>query len=154
MTVHCVKLLAGFRFSPKSEVEWRRFLIDLDAYARGPEEGPDPNSDYEDCYYEKIELLIDNLKETFPDVTSNNIVCCHVDEGMEHMIDIGFDVGEYNISGEDEGSRFNMKLAMDAMEEARNPAFAAALSNTFLSKYGAIQEPQLLGQADDCLYCS
>jgi uncharacterized FAD-dependent dehydrogenase len=74
---------------------------------------------------------------------------------MDRMIDIGFEVGEFSICGDHEGSHVDLDHAMESLKNAKKVSFANVLMDTFLWKFCMNKRgPQIFGQADDCLYCS
>jgi hypothetical protein len=169
MTVTNVSVLVGYRLK-FSEAQWKKFvklipdeLEDSDQES-GSGSGSDQESECEDdeCDDEcddDCDEYIDNffikLIEENPGLEYKTIFCCHKNKGMDRMIDIGYSIGEFSIFGDHKGSHESCEHAMVSMKNAQKASFAKKMKKMFFWKFCInTQGPKLLGQADDCSFCT
>lgn len=109
----------------------------------------------ENSVWKNMGKLMENLQEIFPDVEYHTVKCFHNKEGMDRMIDIGFETGEYSVCGDHEGSHCELDHAMNSLKNAKKKAFMNKLGELFLWKFCVNKNgAQLLGQSDNCMYCA
>lgn len=195
MTVHEVKVLAGFRFVLTNEDKWEKFCHELHEHVHGDDDSESCHSEHsesgsesgsecstvselddeycEQCddeiynevddeevnvfeaVWDNMDRLIEDLREKFPDIEYHAVKCFHDKEGMDRMIDIGFELGNFNICGAHEASHENIDKPENALNSAKKKTFAKNLNELFLWKYCANKRTvQILGQTDDCIFCS
>ena len=107
-----------------------------------------------DAVWDNMHLLMESLREKFPDLEYHTIKCFHNKEGMDRMIDIGFEFGDFSICGDHEGSHESIDRTANALKEVKKPAFPKTIAELFLWKYCVNKkEPKTFGQANNCMYC-
>jgi hypothetical protein len=177
MTIRNIKILTGFRFLFGS-CQWEELCIKLSEYESDSgsesdlESGSDSGSEEcgSDCESEhgSVDLdeatknVYDNFEKFFEktfegyhvDVNYNITRCVHENEGMNWMIDIGFEIGKYSILGYHKDSHCSLDQIPQSLKEAQKKTFLNKLNKTFLWDYCVNKEgPQLYSQPDGCLYC-
>lgn len=177
MTVHEVLIIVGYRLVLTNSGLWTQFCRELTQHVQflnghvseasesesESEEGTeleeyDEDDDFDDDFVDNLtnymEIMIKNLDITCEGV-DYNLVRCHHDGEMDRCVDIGFKIGEFSISGDHEGTHVSLSNMTNAIRKATDVKFTQALSESFMWKYCHNKnEPEVLGQADDCLYCS
>ncbi len=160
MTIHTVKILVGFRFMLTNDAKWIDFCEKLQDYVNGDgSEDDEDNSeddsegDAVDQVWDNMDKLMEDLREEFPDVVYNTITCFHNKEGMDRMIDIGYELGDFSVCGDHETSHHDIDFVMDVMKNAKKTTFKNKLAELFLWKFCVNKTPQMLGQADNCVFC-
>jgi hypothetical protein len=150
MVVHNVKVYWGFRFLIPDK-EYYPFINSL--YAE-----KDDHKDIDSDNDNGSDLIDAKLIEWCALIGSkckfNYVGCFHSEEGMVRYIDIGFPVGDFNISGklEKKECRINSKKMMKYIKymDLQKKVFKTLP----IWKYNVSGEALLYGLPDDCLYCS
>jgi hypothetical protein len=124
----------------------------------GESEGENEAScDFPEKTLEHLERFIARIFEEdagIDDVVVNVTSHFHSKNGIDRVIDIGFEVGEFSVDGTNKGSRQKMTKLETAMKKARSAKFTKTLSNTFLWTFvGSKAEPQVLAVTDGCIDC-
>jgi hypothetical protein len=185
MTIHSVKVLAGFRFHLTDDDKWEAFCQGLHEHVHGDDDGSDHDDgsdngsgsecsgsdcgsdhsdehceceddevDVFDAVWDNMDALVEGLRDKFPDLEYNTIKCFHNKEGMDRMIDIGFELGDFSVCGDHENSHQDIDRTANAIKEAKKVAFGNALDELPFWKYCTNKKgPKMLGQADNCIWC-
>lgn len=159
MTVSNVKIIVGYRLL-FSETEWETFLLSIKNYLETKNLVEKCDKEYYrenkiDFDFQNLEWFLEDITKKIPNSTTNFIGCCHIDEGMDRMIDIGFPIGTFNCSGEHKESYVPLMGTIQSINNAQEKSFIGAMKKMFIWKYVVNKDgAELLGQANDCWYCN
>jgi hypothetical protein len=117
-------------------------------------EHEDDEVDEFDAVWDNMDTFIEQLREQFPEIEYHTIKCFHNKEGMDRMIDIGFEMGDFSICGDNEGSYDELDRSVNALKSAQAKKFVDTMTSSFMWKYCTNKrKARQLGQADNCMFC-
>ena len=154
MVVNNVTVRWGYRFLIKSDEQWVKIVKKYGGCENYKNEDDDDDDDHE-FYIDKFDNKLNKwCKTVHKDCEHYYIICSHSENDMKRYIDIGFNVGKFNISGmveekENIISAEKMTACIKLIERNKK-----AFKEMPIWKYRVRNEPSLYGLPDDCLYCS
>ena len=167
MHIYSTKVLAGFRLAFTNDDKWIKFCEALDDYINKEDEDSDSHSDSDsdcedcedcedDCENDAVDNVWDNLhvimcefREKYPNLEyhANKYYQSKEEDGMDRTVDIGFELGEFGFSGDQNAS--DLTQVSDALKNAKKMSFAKTMENSFFWKFCINKkEPQIFSQTD------
>lgn len=151
-----LKVLAGYRLVFPNNKAWKEFCVEFHQGVHGYWIGDNIHrTKSEEIHYaiedvwNTMDLFIEGLRKSFPDIEYHANRCHHE---MDKIIDIGFEMGNFDIDGHHEGSYETLGKSVDAIRRASKPQVAKALKRSYsIWKYCVNKSaPHVFGLIDVC----